>query len=355
MRLIYYRFFFATSSILLSIVGFSKDVSDSTDKLLHIPFYQSLSDSLTLRLLVVDRFNSFEIQDYRTDENVSFKPNSNLRLGFGFNYKKVGLNILFNVPNVSIGNGSGESKYFDFNLTHYGRKFGFDIAYNRYSGYYWSNPQNILPQYDSELQGYPVRPDLNTGILAVSGYFNINHKKFSYLSSFAQNERQLISAGSPIIGAYANVFGLSSSDSATVLPRSVIPPDEPELYFHDDLHFKSIETRNVGLSAGYIYSFIIKRNFFITLSLQMGMGIESTDVIYYQQPTKYLDGYNIFGVSRAAMGYNGPLYYIGLSAYTTNFLTGSTDNLNVQYNLGSIRLVLARRFSAGFIRKMFKK
>ena len=214
MRLIYYRFFFATSSILLSIVGFSKDVSDSTDKLLHIPFYQSLSDSLTLRLLVVDRFNSFEIQDYRTDENVSFKPNSNLRLGFGFNYKKVGLNILFNVPNVSIGNGSGESKYFDFNLTHYGRKFGFDIAYNRYSGYYWSNPQNILPQYDSELQGYPVRPDLNTGILAVSGYFNINHKKFSYLSSFAQNERQLISAGSPIIGAYANVFGLSSSDSS---------------------------------------------------------------------------------------------------------------------------------------------
>lgn len=341
--------------MLLTITGKPKDVADSVDQVLHIPFYQSLSDSLTLRLLVVDRFNSFEIQDYRTEETVSFKPNSNLRLGFGFNYKKVGLNILFNVPGVSIGDGSGESQYFDFNLTHYGRKFGFDIAYNKYSGYYWSNPQNILPKYNTEVLGYPVRPDLSTGILAVSGYFNVNHKKFSYLSSFAQNERQLISAGSPIIGAYANVFELASVDSATVLPQAVIPPDEPELYFYDDLHFKSIQTRNAGLSAGYIYSFIIKRNFFITLSLQMGMGIESTDVSYDQQPTRYLDGYNIFGVSRAAMGYNGPLYYVGLSAYTTNFLTGSTDNLNVQYNLGSIRLVLARRFSAGFIRKMFKK
>jgi hypothetical protein len=355
MRQIGSYFFICIYFLLISISGISKDVSDSTIQELQTPFYISLSDSLTLRFLVVNKFNSFEIRDRSTDKDVDFAPNSDLKLGVGFNYKKIGLNILVNLPGVSVGKSKGESTYFDFNLTSYGRKFGFDIAYNKYNGYYWSNPKQIIVGYKDSHLDYPQRPDISTGILAVSGYFNVNHKKFSYLSSFSQNERQLVSAGSPIIGAYANVFGLSSTDSLTVLPEVAIPEDDPELYFDEDLHFKSIQTRNIGVSGGYIYSFIIQQNFFITLSLQLGMGVESTDVTYANQPTRYLDGYNIFGVSRAAFGYNGTLDYIGISAFSSNFLTGSTDDLNVRYNLGSIRLIYAHRFSAGFIRRILKK
>ena len=309
-------FFICIYFLLISISGISKGTTDSTFQELQAPYYISLSDSLTLRFLTVNKFNSFQISDRNTEKNVDFSPNSDLKLGVGFNYKKIGLNILVNLPGVSIGKSKGESSYFDFNLTSYGRKFGFDIAYNKYDGYYWSNPDQVMVGYDPKSLGYPQRPDIRTGILAVSGYFNMNHKKFSYLSSFSQNERQLVSAGSPIVGAYANVFGLSSIDSLTVLPNVSIPEDDPELYFDEDLHFKSIQTRNVGVSGGYIYSFIIKQNFFITLSLQMGMGIESTDVTYADQPTRYIEGVNVFSVSRAAVGYNGKLDYIGPVSYT---------------------------------------
>ena len=65
-------------------------------------FVQLLEDSLVLRVFTIQKINSLLINEANQGERqLVLKPNENTNLGFGFNYRWIGLNLAFNFPFVN--------------------------------------------------------------------------------------------------------------------------------------------------------------------------------------------------------------------------------------------------------------
>lgn len=320
-------------------------------------YYTNYEDSLTVKLLGLYNLSRLGFSDYAKDNDVTYSPNTAVNAGVGFNYKKIGLYATFKLPNTNFNEGATTSQYFDLKLNSYGRKVGLNFTYSKYLGYSLVDFESeSSEQFFDNMKGNSHKDNMSTTTLAFSGIYNLNHTKFSYRAIYSQNERQLKSAGAPIIGLYANFFHTYMTDSTYLLPEIMVPSDAPEKYFNDGLHFNAAMTRNIGLKLGYIYTYVFKTKYFITLGAFAGAGYEDTSFRYKEESPHSVVHLNLYGQTNFALGYNGLKYYIGIIGNTSNFLIGDKwEDYVVKYQQGRVSFVLAKRFSAAPIRKLFNK
>lgn len=318
-------------------------------------FYENYSDSLIIKIQGVYNYNIVGFTDHATTQSIAFSPNSLVNFGGGFNYKMIGISASFRLSGAS--SKKNRSSYFDYKFNRYGRKLGFILSYTSYKGYHVINPNDLSSSLKA-IEGITEnldQPDMRTTILGVNAFYNLNHKKFSYRSTYSQSERQLKSAGSPLVGWYANRFTVATSDSSTILPGGYIPDVDPDKYFNSDLHIKSARSFNIGLKGGYAYTFVINKSMFLSLGLNGGVGYENSVLKYHNRESKSFNGLNLFGDAKLAFGYNSVNYFIGLSADFSNFLVANTSKYSIYYEQGVIRMVIAKRFSAQFLRNILEK
>jgi hypothetical protein len=205
-----------------------------------------------------------------------------------------------------------------------------DVFGQFYRGFYLAS--NSTNSISGE---YYLRPDLDVNHIGASVQYILNHKRFSYRASFLQNEWQKKSAGTFIFGLEA-YYGRVDADS-TLIPTLV----NNEEARREITEIKFIE---FGPNAGYAYTLVVKRNFFLTGSASISLDYGETTI------SDRTGAHKATGVSpntffRIFGGYNSRKWAVS-AVYVSNGVRLASESIDRQMVLstGNIRLNFIYRF-----------
>ncbi|QGK77114.1 DUF4421 family protein [Flavobacterium sp. SLB02] len=269
------------------------------------PFYNKVS----LRTYLSMRFISMEKE---TDGEIkNFMPNTPMSLGFGVSIKNTIIDLSYGHSLSFLKDDEkGKTKALDFQIHHYGKKFIIDLFIQKYHGFYTSD------QSDKNIQLYP---DLNIQQYGTFGQYVFNNKKFSYKAAFNQNERQLKSAGSFLLGGGA-YFTKIGSDSSFVHKSQ-----------------NSLRNFQFGVSGGYAYTWAINKRWFTSGSATMGVNFGTERINDFGK--RKIEIYPTF-FPRISVGYNKENWSLGLS-YINNLIFSSfsgNDTNNIALSSGNLQI-----------------
>lgn len=299
---------------------------DSTNQ-----YIEDLTDLLSLKLFTLTKSNALDI--IYPEGRLILRPNGNTNLGFGFNYKSVGLSLSFGRPlSQSSIDKYGKTERFDVQVSYFGKRIGFDGFLQGYRGYYMANPNDFM---DWDKSYNPQIPDLSVYSLGGNFFYMFNSKEFSYKAAYIRNEVQKKSAGSFSTGLFFYLDQVKSGNG-------FIPQEMPDSIL-SDFDLKEFDATSIGVSAGYQYTFVIGKKLFINLQLTPGIG-------YRRLSGTALDGnsgivnkaaWQVYG--RAALGYEFKHFYLGATAST---ILRSFDYKDYKVDLGTeqFRIMIGRRF-----------
>jgi len=307
------------------------DSTRSTDR------YTDYSDQLLLKVMSVVKSNDLEIKNTNNEQSIMLKPYGISSLGFGFNYKWLGLAIAFGLPATDEEIAMyGKTTRFDFQLNIYSRKFVIDVFAQQYNGYYVENAPEITSWNETF---FPLRESMQTLSLGVGGYYVFNHKKMSYKAAYVRNAVQKKSAGSFLLGGFYNIDygGFKPGDTSSFVP-SFFPQE-----VQDSLPIDAYLARSVGISFGYTYTFVFFKRFFINLSLIPGAGSKSLRVHKNGEEFVERSAMGRFN-GRVALGYENKHFLMGL---TTNTITGTFEfqDYEIKPSTSNVKFFFAKRFN----------
>ena len=314
-------------------------INQSIDSSVDTVYIKDYSHQLSIKFYGVSKSNQLTLFDDFTGKSVLLKPNDQFNMGFGFNYKWLGVDLAFNFPFVNDdAEIFGKTNRLDLQSNIYTRKFAIDFNFQRYSGYYGSNPEVYTPGWDPLSLEYPLRPDVKTTNISGNFFYVFNNDKFSYRAAFIFNERQLKSRGSWIAGAYMGYFTMSSD--STLVPGSL------QVDFNPDNNYNSTKFFSAGVSFGYAHIFVIGKKFFISPTFAIGVGPKVRTIgergdPNYKKGTE--GGSKIF--ARMALGYNGKRTFAGITLVGETVGTGDKDESWLQHSVNNLRIFIGRRFN----------
>lgn len=237
------------------------------------------------------------LQQETNEDLKKFMPNTPMSLGFGLSVKNT-------IIDFSYGYGlsflkdkeKGRTKALDFQIHNYGRKFIIDLFIQKYHGFYTAddNDKNIHLYPDLKIQQY-----------GAFGQYVFNNKKFSYKAAFVQNERQLKSAGSFLLGGGV-YFSKIGSDSSFVHKSK-----------------NSLRNFQFGVSGGYAYTWAISQRWFTSGSATIGVNFGTERINDFGK--QRIEVYPTF-FPRIAFGYNKEKWSIGLSYINNSTFSSFSDN-----------------------------
>ena len=315
-------------------------VKDTARNLSDTTYYKTYPDLITGRFYFSRKFTSLLVGDKSSDFELDYKPNTTLNMGVGATYRNFTLNLAYGFPFLNWDTDKGKTNYLDLQAHFYSTKLTIDFFGQFYNGLY------LDPKGKGTLDGsYYVRPDLKIREIGLSCQYVFNHRRFSYRAAFLQNEWQRKSAGTFLLGG-ESYAGIALADS-NIIPKT-IPKEKPAV---------ATEARfyEFGPNAGYAYTLVIARHFYITGSLSMSLDYNRTDY-FADGKTITTEGLSPNTNLRIFCGYNTERSAISFT-FTNNKVSLAAANANtVSINTGNVRLNYVRRFSGGpKTRKVLKK
>jgi len=288
---------------------------------------------VTGRLFFSQKYTGVRIPGSASYPSFRYRPNTRLTLGVGVTYRSVSLNFAYGLPLLNDDNAiKGKTRYIDLQGHFYPRKFAIDFFGQFYKGYYLS-PENFVPGYP----GYFIRPDLRVRMVGLAAYYVFNNHRFSYRASMIQNERQIKSAGTFLIGGEF-FYGTLHSDSV------LVPAPIADQYPQSEVN--RLRFAKIGPGIGYAYTFVYKKHWFATGSITINPSID-----FIRENTignTYRDNFSISlnYMTRLAVGYNSRRWiYTASWIENTVVMKGSYNVANYKINTGVYRVTIARRFS----------
>ena len=297
-------------------------------------YYHSFDHYITARFYFSQKYAGLELERAANVSRFRYLPNTSLTMGVGVTYQSISLNLGYGFSFLNTDHERGKTNYLDLQSHIYGRKWTIDLLGQFYKGYYLT-PRGLAA---SNPQSYYVRPDLRTRLFGVSAYHLLNADRFSYRAAHLQNEKQKKSAGSVLIGAEI-YYGIIKADS------SLVPPVLSENYGQKGV--RRLDFIKIGPGIGYAYTYVIKKDFFVTGSLCASLSLDYS----YQHGANYKAekfGINKGFIYRIVAGYDKNNWNVNL-ALVGNQLTVAAATSQDKYLLstGNFRLTLARRFMPG--------
>ncbi|HEY9115046.1 MAG TPA: DUF4421 domain-containing protein [Bacteroidales bacterium] len=304
-------------------------------------YYASYMDELTTRLYSSVKYTAFRISNKEENQNLLYLGNRNIILGFGATYSWFTLNIGLNFPFVNHDNSKyGKTNYLDLQTHMYLRKMNLDLYAQNYNGSYLQNSGNVLsnwPQNDT----FQKRRDISTFTIGYNVQYVFNWKRFSYKAIYNQNEWQKKSAGSLVIGTNA-FFYVNVADSS-FFPQNL---ENPDLFY--GLDYNRQDVLNVGLSAGYYYTLVIAKHFFISAGAAGGPGLGYVWINDgVKESVRFSSvAFNFNAMGRASIGYNSERVFVGASILQQFFFNQQpTQNIWNHFGTGNARIYLVYRIS----------
>ncbi|MCK5462211.1 MAG: DUF4421 family protein [Bacteroidales bacterium] len=294
-------------------------------------YYEDLSHLLSVRIYPLAKINSLELKV--PDGTISLQPNGTGSIGLGFNYKWLGFGFSVGFPasKQSIEE-KGETGRFDMQFSYFGKRLAADGFIQQYKGYYMANPSDFIT-WDNEY--YPKARDLWVFSLGGSVHYIFNSDKLSVKAAYLRNQIQKKSAGSFAAGLFLYKDKVGSE-------QGFIPPELP-IAMQQSLDLKEFDAFTIGVSAGYIYTFVLRNNFFLNISGFPGIGYRRFDLKTLDDNHRSINTLGVQLIARSAVGYEFKHFYMGLtmSVILRNF---SYNVSEVNLGTGQVRLTFGKRF-----------
>lgn len=318
------------------------DVTINADSSSTNEYYTDYQDDLLLKFGFTVKANKLEIINVNDGVAARFSPAAITSLGGGVNYKWFGLAIAFGLPSSAENEFKyGKTRRFDAQFNIYTKKFGVDVIFQNYKGFYLENPSSFTV-WDRE--DFPQIPLMQTASLGVGGFFFFNHKKFSYKAAYVRNTIQNKSAGSFLLGSYYNLdyagFEEGSYDRDTIL--SFIPKEMPQSAI-DSFDIKAFTSSSFGLSFGYTYTLVFFKKCFANISLSPGFGAKNLRVFNSDGENKTKSGVVSRVTGRFALGYEGKHFLLGFTSYIRT-ADISFNQYEIKPSTSNVKFFVAKRF-----------
>lgn len=269
-------------------------------------YIESKRDNIHLGIIAVSQQTGIDLISTKTDYRYRFVSNTPYRYGIGFDYEWLALEVTYAIPGLELNTeAKGDSETFAVKLGISGRKFRANAYYRSTKGFTHQNVEGLYPDWFLNEEYYPYLKNLANRTLNFSVYYTFNHKKYSNKAALRPIEQQKKSAGSPVLGILATMEGIYS-------PTPIIRIDSLQNSY---LNFKKAEYLKVGLNAGYMYTFSIKKYYYIHAALIPGLLYNYGDVLLHNDNETHFSnsmGGSIY--SRLTAGFNGEKFYGGIFA-----------------------------------------
>jgi len=300
-------------------------------------FVEDISDKLNVSLFFLNNKSDFSLSGNKAIK-LNYSPND---------YGVVGLSVRLNWLGIAFGyapknlqeNFKGTTTYTNFKINSYGKKLGFDVYYLNYSGFYLDNTKELLANYPFR---HYIREDLKTLTIGTNFYYIFNHKRYSYRSTFIQNEIQKHSAGSFMINASMNYFNIRADSS-------IVPKEVDFQKFSTEAKIKRGDFYNLSIMPGYGHTFVAFKNWFLTLSAYGGINFQQQ---YFSSELK--DNRNVAfdqfefiprAMARVGLGYNSHRFFCGFNGVMDVYNLPLGKNEHVSYSVGSASAYLGFHFN----------
>ena len=302
-----------------------KDPDDS------VVYYTDYSYLLAFRIYTNTKWNALDV--VKDENTLKLRPNGPTALGIGFNYKSYGLGIAIGIPKSASSNSKyGKTNRFDLQVNVYSEKIGIDGFAQFYKGYYVANPQDFV---EWENEHYPQLPDMKIYSIGLYAFYIFNSGKFSYKAAFVRNQVQKKSAGS-LTGGIFGQLDVAETD------QGFIPAEFPDS-IQSELDLKSFQTLAVGISVGYLYTWVISKKFFFNIGVTPGFGLQTINLetIDGEKSTKNAPAGQL--AARSALGFDSKYFYMGI---TGTFIWRNFTYKGYELNLATeqLRFFIGKRF-----------
>ncbi|HSC52682.1 MAG TPA: DUF4421 domain-containing protein [Phnomibacter sp.] len=299
-------------------------------------YYRTQDGFLTGRFYFGNKYSMFDMVPIgNKDKTISYRPNTPTTMGIGGTYQWLTINLAFGFKFLNqYKSDRGETNYLDLQTHLYGRRSIVDFNTQFYKGFYLKPTKILAPPYY-------LRPDIGITQVGLNYEHIFNWRRFSFRASMLQSERQLKSAGSPLVGISLHYL-ITSGDSSFI----------PGFDSYDSLQPVS-RLRNVdfGPSAGYAYTVVMAKRVFITGAITGQININFAKGEHNEiANTQTTVNPNVVG--RVAMGYQHPKWSIAATWVNQN-LTTKAPTFKYNVRAGQVRLAFAYRFIPGSKLKKF--
>jgi len=294
-------------------------------------YINSYANQFALKLVAVNKINFFGIRDSNSGVGIRYRPEYGVNLGIGVSYKWFALDLTFNIG-LRENKDFENSQYFDFQGRIFSSRQFIEGSLQYYYGHIVANISGI----DDEINDISViRDDIRTISFGLQYLYAFNYDKFSLKAPFVLNEIQLKSAGSPIIGASFAYFSMDSDSS--IVPQNLME------YFDPKLHMTDFNVISLAVNIGYMYTFVWKKHFFITLGLIPGLNFNLGDSKAQQREAfNWNVSYKIKTMN--ALGYNGERFFTGFQFVGDWNNIRMYDKLRTKFSNGSLKFFIGYRF-----------
>lgn len=294
-------------------------------------YIKSYADHVTLKLVAINKINYFGIKDKNTGAGLRYRPEFGVNLGVGVSYKWFALDLAFNIG-IRENKDFENSEHFDF----HGRVFSSRQFIEGSLQYYYGHILGNVSGIDEDNYDFPdIREDIRSISFGLQYLYAFNYDKFSLKAPFVLNEIQLKSAGSPIFGASFAYFSMDADSS--IVPQNLMD------YFDPKLQMTDFNVISLAVNIGYMYTFVWKKHFFITLGIIPGLNFNLGDSKAEQRESfKWNVSYRIKTMN--ALGYNGERFFTGFQ------FVGDWNNIRLEKKLltkfthGSLKFFVGYRF-----------
>lgn len=273
-------------------------------------------------------YNFLFLNQVIRDNEKIYKSNNPVGIGFGFSWKSTAISFSYAYPFDFLRDKSrGKTKTdLDFQIHHYSRKFVFDIYLQKYKGFY--------AEYDNKKDQIELCPDLRIKQYSIYGQYILRGNKYSYKAAFDQNEKQLKSAGSFLVGGNIH-YSRIDSDSSFI--------------FNEKRQLKNFQ---FGVNGGYAYTWVISNNWFINLSTSLGINFGSESA---QKFGKQKIRVSPTALPRLSAGYDRYDWSIGIKFVSSMTFPLLTENESIILSSGNFEICYTKRFNkVPFLSEKFK-
>jgi hypothetical protein len=270
---------------------------------------------------------------------VSFIPNNSFSAGMGMYVFDLMVELAFAVPIKEESTRLyGHTDARDLQVNVLSRRWGGDIYYQKYEGFYRKDSRVNIPAG----MPFPQRPDLRTRNFGISGFYLFNHRRFSLRSSFNFADRQLRSQGSWLVYGTINAFS-TREDSVLLTPaaRADMGPGAT---------FTELKYTTFSLAPGYSYN-LIWRKFFLNGTLTLGPAHHWVSWRDEQNRLRRDITINSTAALRLALGYATDRWFCG-AGFSSQARIVKFEQVRVSSNSNLFKLMVGYRFpEKGILKK----
>ncbi len=286
-------------------------------------YYEMFQDRLTWRVLGSKKYTSMQaIPKADGISKTLYKPTAPNNTGIGGTYRFLTINIVYGFkPLNPLRFDIGKSKFLDAQSHFLGRKANTEFYGQMYRGFY----SNDLAYAPSDF----FRKDIKTFVFSVTHERVLNWRKYSLRAVLNQSERQLKSAGSPLLGWGFHVVRYKG-DSA--------------INFNTESGYEGIDkfvSWITGPTLGYAYTQVIARRAYIMAGATGQLGL------HYTTEKEAGEKAGHFAITpnallRAGAGYVGNRWGATLQWHGLIYHGSSSD---IHYRYGSGRVLATVNYS----------